>query len=119
MLSLLITSSRAELIWAGLTVSSSQQWMSGLPVPVPGQAAAGEAPEVVDAPIIYHFICYFIYHLIYHMNQVVDEPAELPAVVELWLAALVEVLDPGDGVEGAGHVQVPVADVVRPSLDHL
>ena len=69
--------------------------MSRLPISITRQASAGEAAKVVDAL------------------------AELPAVVVLRLAALVEVLDPGDGVEGAGHVQVPVADVVRPSLDHL
>ena len=69
--------------------------MSRLPISITRQASAGEAAKVVDAL------------------------AELPAVVELRLAALVEVLDPGDGVEGAGDVQVAVADVVRPCLDHL
>ena len=69
--------------------------MSSLTIAVSWQATAGEPSKVVAAT------------------------AELPAVVVLRLAALVEVLDPRDRVEGAGHVQVAVADVVRPRLDHL
>ena len=94
-LSLSITSCRTELIGAGLAVSAGQQWMSGLPVAVPRQAAAGEATEVVDAE------------------------AELPAVVVLRLAALIEILHPGDGIEGPRDVEIAAADIVCPGLDDL
>ena len=54
------------------------------------------------------------------------EPAELVVadglggtVVVLRLGALVKVLHPGDGVEGAVDVEVAVADVVAPGLDDV
>ena len=88
-----LPSARAVLRWTGLTEPAGQCGVRLVLVSVALQALTGEPPELVDADAV------------------------VPAVVVLRLAALVEVLHPGDGVEGAGHVEVAAADVVGPGLD--
>ena len=84
---------RAELGRAGLTEPAGQLWVRLVLVTVTLQALAGEPPEEVDTE------------------------AEVPAVVVLRLAALVEVLHPGDGVEGPRDIKIAAADIVCSGLD--
>lgn len=85
----------AELGRAGLAVTAGHLGVGGELVPVAPEALAREAAEQIDAD------------------------TEVPAVVVLWLRALVEVLHPGDGVKGTGDIEVTTSNVVRPGLDNF